>query len=108
MFLQRNENSSLAGSGDSFSGQVRRHIWFSGRVQGVGFRYRAYYIAAELGLTGWVRNQWDGRVEMEVQGLPGDIDMLMDRMGRQRFIEIEDLEVRTIPCIRESGFDIAD
>ena len=47
---------------------VRKHIYFSGRVQGVGFRYRSYYIAQSLGLTGWVTNLWDGRVEMEVQG----------------------------------------
>ena len=52
---------------------VRKHIYFSGRVQGVGFRYRSYYIAQSLGLTGWVTNLWDGRVEMEVQGQPLDI-----------------------------------
>ena len=42
---------------------IRRHYWFSGRVQGVGFRYKAYYIARSLGVTGWVRNNWDDRVE---------------------------------------------
>ena len=47
---------------------VRKHIFFSGDVQGVGFRYRSFYIAQSLGLTGWVENLWDGRVEMEVQG----------------------------------------
>ena len=33
---------------------IRKHYWFSGRVQGVGFRYRACYIASSLGVTGWV------------------------------------------------------
>lgn len=47
---------------------VRKHIFFSGDVQGVGFRYRSFYIAQSLGLAGWVENLWDGRVEMEVQG----------------------------------------
>ena len=42
-----------------------------GRVQGVGFRYSARYCALELGLAGWVRNEWDGSVEMEVQGRKG-------------------------------------
>ncbi|MFQ8842418.1 MAG: acylphosphatase [Clostridium fessum] len=42
---------------------VRKHIFFSGNVQGVGFRYRSFYIAQSLGLTGWVENLWDGRVE---------------------------------------------
>lgn len=37
---------------------IRKHYWFSGRVQGVGFRYRACYIASSLGVTGWVRNNW--------------------------------------------------
>ena len=48
----------------------RRHYRFYGRVQGVGFRYRAQYTASHLGLTGWVANLWDGSVEMEAQGDP--------------------------------------
>lgn len=48
--------------------KIRKHIISSGTVQGVGFRYRSYYIAQSLGLTGWVCNRWDDRVEMEVQG----------------------------------------
>ena len=47
---------------------VRKHIIFYGRVQGVGFRYYSVYKARALGLTGWVRNLYDGTVEMEVQG----------------------------------------
>ena len=39
---------------------VRKHIFFSGNVQGVGFRYLSFYIAQSLGLTGWVENLWDG------------------------------------------------
>ena len=48
--------------------KVRKHIIFSGRVQGVGFRYTACYLARPLGLTGWVKNLTDGRVEAELQG----------------------------------------
>ena len=43
--------------------QIRRHIYFSGRVQEVGFRFTACLLARRLGLTGWVKNLWDGRVE---------------------------------------------
>ena len=47
---------------------IRKHMYISGDVQGVGFRYRANYAAKGLGLTGFVRNLYDGRVEIEVQG----------------------------------------
>ena len=45
-------------------GEVRKHIVFQGRVQGVGFRYTAKYMAQSLGLVGWVQNEWDGTVTM--------------------------------------------
>ena len=48
---------------------MRRHFILSGRVQGVGFRWRASQIGEMLGLTGWVRNLEDGSVEMEAEGL---------------------------------------
>ena len=48
--------------------EVRKHIVFHGRVQGVGFRYTAKYLANSLNLVGWVQNEWDGTVTMEVQG----------------------------------------
>ena len=47
---------------------IRKHIIVHGRVQGVGFRYIASSIAAGCHVTGWVRNQYDGTVEIEVQG----------------------------------------
>ncbi|MBO4591408.1 MAG: acylphosphatase, partial [Eubacterium sp.] len=47
---------------------IRRHMIVSGDVQGVGFRYRANYAARGLGLTGYVRNLYNGKVELEVQG----------------------------------------
>ena len=49
---------------------MRRRYLIGGRVQGVGFRYFAQRSAARLGITGWVRNLPDGRVEMEAQGSP--------------------------------------
>ena len=44
------------------------HIRLTGRVQGVGFRYFAQEWAEKLGLSGWVKNNWDGSVESEVEG----------------------------------------
>ena len=46
----------------------RLHIYYSGLVQGVGFRYAAERIAESLGLVGWVRNLEDGRVEVMCEG----------------------------------------
>lgn len=46
----------------------RLAIRFEGEVQGVGFRWTTRKTANELGLTGWVRNEWDGSVSMELQG----------------------------------------
>ena len=53
---------------------IRRRIRFYGWVQGVGFRYRARYAADAAGATGWVRNEFDGSVTMEVQGDSAECD----------------------------------
>ncbi len=47
---------------------LRAHLFISGRVQGVNFRWYTQDKAQELGLTGWVRNLWDGRVEAIFEG----------------------------------------
>lgn len=85
---------------------VRKHIYFSGDVQGVGFRFRSYHIAQSLGLTGWVENMWDGRVEMEVQGTEREIQELLIRIRQQRWIDVTDIEMCEMPCVKESGFHI--
>jgi len=47
---------------------MRAHVFVSGRVQGVNFRWYTQRKAQELGLAGWVRNLWDGRVEAIFEG----------------------------------------
>lgn len=47
---------------------IRKHIFFSGQVQGVGFRWEAKKNADTYRLTGWAQNLDDGRVECEIQG----------------------------------------
>ncbi len=78
---------------------IRKHFIFSGRVQEVGFRYSAFSITTKLGLTGWVRNEWDGSVEMEVQGTEEKIQKLVAQLDKRPFISIEYIEEQLLPTI---------
>ena len=87
--------------------KTRKHMFFSGQVQGVGFRYRSCYLAQSHGLTGWVQNLWDGKVEMEVQGEEQIIDLFIDQLAHQRFIRIEQIESEDCPLLdNDKGFEI--
>ena len=83
---------------------IRRHIVFTGRVQGVGFRYRARHAANLYGCTGWVRNEWDGSVTMEIQGDPKDIDRVIQAIRAGRYVEIDRMDSREIPLEDERSF----
>jgi acylphosphatase len=56
---------------------VRKYVIVTGRVQGVGFRYHAVNLAMEYNVTGWVRNMYNGGVEMEVQGLEANVEQFI-------------------------------
>jgi acylphosphatase len=65
-----------------------------GRVQGVGFRYFTQREAIALGVTGWVRNLDDGRVEVFGQGSEAEVDTLQGRLWQgPRWAEVRDVEV---------------
>ena len=84
---------------------VRRRYCFYGRVQGVGFRFTAGHAAAQLGLTGWVRNEYDGSVTLEVQGEEALIRMLLERIHRDSYIEVDRMEMtELIPDPEERSF----
>jgi acylphosphatase len=86
---------------------IRDHMVITGRVQGVGFRYRAHYLANRLGVTGWVRNEWDGSVELEVQGTQAAINELLAQVNQSTFVSIEDIRHRRMPVDeRESSFHV--
>ncbi|WP_072523760.1 acylphosphatase [Clostridium sp. Marseille-P3244] len=86
--------------------EVRKHIVFYGRVQGVGFRYTAKYMAQSLELTGWVRNEPDGTVTMEVQGREALINKLLSGLNNNQFISIEWIDTEEIPPEEERGFRV--
>ncbi len=56
----------------------RVHLFISGRVQGVGFRYNTKKKARNLGVTGWVKNLPDGRVEVVAEGEDNELEDLID------------------------------
>ncbi len=80
---------------------VRKRIVFYGEVQGVGFRFRARNAADRVGATGWVRNEYDGSVVMEIQGTELMIDEVIRMIQQGRFIEISDMEAEKIPLIED-------
>ena len=57
--------------------KVRAHVRIEGRVQGVCFRMETRRAAGERGLTGWVRNLADGRVEAVFEGLEADVRSML-------------------------------
>ncbi len=89
---------------------IRKHMVAKGRVQGVGFRYYCAHIAASCNVTGWVKNRYDGSVEIEVQG-PEHRVYLFEGQVRQgnRFVRVDSLETSEIPLVRatqEKGFQV--
>ena len=83
---------------------IRRHIIFTGWVQGVGFRYRARHAASLYGCTGWVRNEWDGSVTMEIQGNLEDINRVIQAIQAGQYVKIDKMNVKEMPLENERGF----
>ncbi|MGN0426765.1 MAG: acylphosphatase [Agathobacter sp.] len=87
--------------------KVRKQFTFSGEVQGVGFRYRTQYAASACGVTGWVKNEWDGTVTMEAQGTEKALNEMFKLIGESRYIHISDMNQKELPLEEfEYGFHI--
>ena len=88
---------------------VRQRLVFRGLVQGVGFRWRASRAARAAGATGWVRNEADGSVTVELQGTWAQICAVTDALDRGLYIRIEQMERRPIPLEPgETDFTVRD
>ena len=86
---------------------IRKRIVFSGAVQGVGFRYRAVHGAEHFGCTGWVRNDWEGTVTMEIQGNKEQIDKVLEVIAQGRYVDILGMDSKIIPVAeQEYGFKV--
>ena len=71
----------------------RAHVFYGGRVQGVGFRYTSEALAHKAGVTGFVKNRHDGRVELVCEGSKEKIDGLLlaiRESGMGRYIQKTD------------------
>ena len=86
---------------------IRKRLTVYGDVQGVGFRYRAYHAAESLHVTGWVHNEWDGSVLLEVQGTEEEIRQMLKLTEQGRFISIDRVETEELDVDEdERGFHI--
>jgi acylphosphatase len=76
---------------------VRRTVYFSGQVQGVGFRYTACRIAGGYDVTGFVRNLPDGRVHLVAEGESDEIDRFLEGIGSKMAGLIQGVQANDAP-----------
>lgn len=75
----------------------RRTCYFSGRVQGVGFRYTVHNLAMPHNISGYVRNLPDGRVELVMEGPDQDMEHLLDAIRQKMNHYIRRVDMRDEP-----------
>jgi len=81
--------------------EKRLQVFFSGHVQGVGFRVGTERLARNYKVTGFVRNLKDGRVELVVEGEPEEIETFLDALKEQRSGFIQNTEETWLPATGE-------
>lgn len=79
----------------------RIHVFYSGRVQGVGFRFTAENIAAKLGITGWVKNMRDGRVEVVAEGNQDKLEQFFKEINSYFADYIKDSQINWLESTGE-------
>lgn len=85
----------------------RREAYFSGRVQGVGFRQTAVRIAERFTVTGFAENLPDGRVRLVVEGQPEEIDLFLAAVQDELDRYIREIDVKAREAAGEfNGFGI--
>ncbi|MDX2111951.1 MAG: acylphosphatase [Verrucomicrobiota bacterium] len=86
---------------------IHREVYFSGRVQGVGFRYSAMQIAREFEVSGYVENLPDGRVHLDVEGEVAEVSAYVDELKSKMEQYIRQVQEHTSRRQRQhSGFII--
>jgi acylphosphatase len=87
--------------------KVRVHIWVSGHVQGVSFRYYTKDMANHVGVGGWVRNLPDGRVEAVFEGEEDKVKQVIEFIKKgPSGARVRNVQVHNEKPVGEHGFDI--
>ena len=88
--------------------KIRKAGRAQGRVQGVGFRFFVQTEAKKSHVTGWVKNESDGSVTMEIQGTPEQLEALENRIRKGNgFARVNQLDLQDIEVVKgESQFGI--
>ncbi|OHB70571.1 MAG: hypothetical protein A2V70_13755 [Planctomycetes bacterium RBG_13_63_9] len=87
--------------------EQRREVYYSGRVQGVGFRYTVRRVAMRLAVTGFVKNLPDGRVQLVAEGPADQVRRFLDAVDAEMGYYITDAQASTGPATgRFASFDI--
>jgi len=80
----------------------RVHVFVSGRVQGVGFRWTTLDVARQLKITGWVRNLPDGRVEVMAEAEEEKLKQFIEFLRRgPRYAKVKGVEVKWLDSTGE-------
>ncbi len=82
----------------------RRIVHFSGRVQGVGFRYTTDRVAANFRVAGFVRNLTDGRVELVAEGMPAELDRFLAAVAEAMSGNIDS---QSVELLESTGDELA-
>jgi acylphosphatase len=89
------------------SGERTVRLRIAGAVQGVGYRYWTEEAAAELGLSGWVRNRRDGTVETVISGSADAVDRMIERCREgPRAAQVNSIDVEEEPATPSPGFEV--
>jgi acylphosphatase len=83
-----------------------KHAYYSGRVQGVGFRFTAQHVAEGFAIAGFVRNLPDGRVEVLAEGLAEQVDGFLTALNQRMAEYVEEVRVEEEASQGLQGFRI--
>ena len=87
--------------------KTRYDVTFTGRVQGVNFRWTACRVAARFNVTGWVRNERDGSVRCVAEGEPGEIEGFVAAVQAAMSGYLRDTQVKEAAAVGDlEGFSV--